>query len=256
LALNCHASSVVERGVSVGYPFGAKHENGFEYMNVVSLISHPARGEFQSRNTVADIPVIIYNKPNDFLGGQFQVHAALPPPEAERGPEGTSWRVGTNNPLVLLGVAWDLPYGFSFSNSVGGFFPWQSSISAMDAWTFIDAFAVSYYKALDYNFSATLFLGFTGINYKYHQKTDPDFINLSLTATRTFDNIEFGPIAYFTQDISGEIRQAQFSMGGLIGFYFKNFYIQAWYGHDTYQQNYQSLHSGGFVRTTVHFDKI
>jgi len=253
-SLISHASSIVERGVAVGYPFGAKHEDGLEYMNVVSIISHVSRGEQQSQNTVANIPIFIYNKPGDFLGGQFQAHLVLPPPEAERGPEGTAWHVGTNNPFGLLGVAWDLPYGMSFSNSLGGFFPWQSKPNALNAWTFVDALALSYYEPLDHNLSATLFLGYPGIDYSTHAKAANDFINLSLTATRTFHHIEFGPIAYFTHDISGLYRQGQFSLGGLIGFYFKDFYIQAWYGHDTYQQNYQSQHSGGFVRFALRLD--
>jgi hypothetical protein len=258
----CFASSLVERGVSVGYPFGAKHEPGLEYMNINTIISHPsgANGSL-SKNTYSNLSTFIYNKPGDFLNGQLQVHVVLPAMVFERGPETQNWHAGIYNPFGLAGIAWDLPYGFSFSNSVGGFAPWNSAPDGYNTWTFIDTFAVSHYDPKDHDLSATLFLGYPGLlgfikpNFDTKSRTNPNFLNLTLTATKIVNNIEFGPVGYYTTDLNFPIIQKQFSLGALVGFYFDSFYIQAWYGHDTYQRNYQSLHSGGFVRLTYELDR-
>lgn len=254
--------SLVERGLSVGYPFGAKHEPGWEYMNINSYISHPAGGEdILSKNTYSNISTFIYNKPGEFLKGQLQLHIAVPSVVFEKGPETKNWHGGVYSPFGIIGLAWDLPWGFSFSNALGGFAPWTSAPGGYNAWTLVDAFAVSHYDPHDHDFSATLFMGFPAAlgflepNKDTQSRTDPNFINLSLTATKIVNHVEFGPIGYFTSDYNFPIIQQQFSIGGLIGYYFEDFYIQAWYGHDTFQRNYQSLHSGGFVRITFELDR-
>jgi hypothetical protein len=258
----CFASSLVERGISIGYPFGAKHEPGWEYMDINSYISHPAGGEDRlSKNTYSNVSTFIYNKPGEFLKGQLQLHVAVPSVVFEKGPETKNWHGGVYNPFGIIGLAWDLPWGFSFSNALGGFTPWTSAPGGYHAWALVDAFAVSHYDPHDHDFSATLFMGFPGAlgflepNKDTQSRTDPNFINLSLTATKIVNHVEFGPIGYFTSDYNFPIIQQQFSIGGLIGYYFEDFYIQAWYGHDTFQRNYQSLHSGGFVRITFELDR-
>jgi hypothetical protein len=266
LALLCletgWATSLVERGLSVGYPFGAKHRPGFKYMNINSYISHPsASEEILSKNTYSNVSTFIYNHSKEFFGGQLQAHVAIPSAVFEKGSQTKTWHGGVYNPFAILGLAWDLPKGFSFSNAIGGFAPWNSAPGGYHAWTFVDAFAISHYDPQDHDFTATLFTGFPQAygfltpNLDTNSLSDPNFVNLSLTATKIVKNIEFGPIGYFTSDLNSSVIQQQFSLGGLIGFYFDHFYIQAWYGHDTFQRNYQSLHSGGFVRITLEFDK-
>lgn len=255
LSLNTYSFSLVERGVSIGYPFGAKHEPGLEYTSVNAYIAHPAGLKTPSRSTYSNISTFIYNKPGKFLNGQLQLHVAFPSIEFERGPDTQNWHAGVYNPFGIVGVAWDLIKEWSFSNSVGGFTRWQGSPNSYNGWVFVDAIALSHYDPHDHDLSATLFLGYPGPDYKTKKQLDANFMSLNLTATKIRNNIEFGPIAYYNSDFNYLIIQKQFALGGLVGFYFKDFYIQAWYSHDTFQQNYQSLHSGGFVRLTFTLDK-
>ena len=256
ISFKTYAYSVVERGVSIGYPFCAKHEPGLEFMSINAYLSHPAgrNGEL-SKNTYSHIPTFIYNKPGVFLNGQLQVHVAFPSVVFEKGPDTQNWHAGVYNPFGIAGVAWDLFQGWSFSNSVGGFTPWQGSPTDYNGWVFVDALGLSHYDENDHDLSATLFLGFPGPDRKVKERLDANFANLNLTATKIVNHIEFGPIGYFTSDFNYSIIQKQFALGGLVGFYFKDFYIQAWYSHDTYQKNYQSPHSGGFVRLTFALDR-
>ncbi len=248
--------SLVERGVSIGYPFGAKHEPGLEYMSINAYLNHPAGANHTlSRNTYSNISTFIYNKPGKFLNGQLQLHFAFPAMVFEKGPDTQNWHAGVYNPFGIVGVAWDLIQGWSFSNSVGGFTRWQGATTAYNGWVFVDTLGLSHYDPHDHDLSATLFLGFPGPDKQFQKRLDANFLNLNLTATKIVKNIEFGPIAYFTNDFNFPIIQKQFALGGLLGFYFKDFYIQAWYSHDTFQQNYQSLHSGGFVRLTFALDR-
>lgn len=255
IALQTHAFSLVERGVSIGYPFGAKNKPGLEYMSINAYLSHPSGvNDTLSKNTYSNISTFIYNKPGEFLNGQLQVHVAFPSVVFEKGPETQNWHAGVYNPFGIVGVAWDLFQGWSFSNSVGGFARWQGAPTAYNGWVFVDTLGLSHYDPYDHDLSATLFLGFPGPDKKIQKRLDANFLNLNLTATKIKNHIEFGPIGYYTSDFNFQLIQKQFAIGGLIGFYFKDFYIQAWYSHDTYQKNYQSLHSGGFIRLAFTLD--
>jgi hypothetical protein len=248
------ALSLVEKGISAGYPFGGILRPGLEYMNINSYISHPSKFE-PSSNLTSNIPVIIFNtSDNYFLNGQLQFHIAPPAVFFKKGGEEySSWHGSTYNPLGLAGVAWKLPYGFSFSNAIGGFIPWQSGEPAYNGWTFVNAFGLSHYEENDHNFTTVLFVNIPGINYKEHAKTEPDSIALNVTATIERQHIEFGPIAYLSADFGSRIKQQQLAFGPLIGFHFKEFYIQFWWGHDAYQHHFSSQHSGGFVRFVLEF---
>jgi hypothetical protein len=161
---NIHALSLVEKGIAAGYPFGGILRPGLEYMNINNYISHPS-AELPSINFTSNIPIIIYNtSENYFLNGQLQFHLAPPSVIFQKGgEEGKTWHGSTYNPLGLAGVAWKLPLGFSFSNAIGGFIPWQSAEPAYNGWTFVDALGFSHYEEHDHNFTTVFFLNFPGI---------------------------------------------------------------------------------------------
>jgi hypothetical protein len=263
------AVSLIERGVVAGYPFGGILDPGLEYMNINSYISHPSTTENASRNLIGEVPVFIYNsKENFFLNGQLQVHVTTPTLVLEKGGEkgAKSWYGYSFNPLGIAGLAWRLPFGFSCSNAIGGLPPWNSNLDenkrpfrfgpeASNAWIFLDAFGFSHYVKDDHNFTVTMFLGFPGVDQKYRKKVDPDFINLSLTMTKRFQHLEFGPIAYFTADYGTNENQQQFAIGPLVGYHWKHTYLQFWWAHDTYQNHFESFHSGGYMRFVFQFDQ-
>lgn len=266
---NSWGFTLVERGIAAGYPFGGILEPGLEYMNLNAYISHPHTTETPSRNLIGEIPVFIYNsKENFLLNGQLQIHVTTPTLVLEKGGEkrASSWYGYSFNPFGIVGLAWRLPLGFSFSNAVGGLAPWHSNIDdenrpvvfgpqASNSWTFVETFGFSHYVKDDHNFTTVMFLGFPGIDYNYHEKVEPDFINLCFTFTKRFQHLEFGPIAYFTADFGTNQNQQQFAVGPLVGYHWKHTYLQFWWAHDTYHNNFESLHSGGFVRFVFQFDQ-
>ncbi len=254
LASKTYALSLVEKGISAGYPFGGILHPGFEYMNINNYISHPSKA-FASQNLMSNIPVFIYNSSeHSVLNGQLQLHIAPPAVVLQKdGLENKTWHGSTYNPIGLAGIAWKLPLGFSFSNAIGGFVPWQSQEPAYNGWTFVNAFGLSHYQEHDHNFTSVVFFNIPGINYREHRKSDPDSIAINLTATIERQHIEFGPIVYMSADFGERFPQQQIAFGPLIGFHFKDFYVQFWWGHDAYQQNFPSQHSGGYLRFVLEF---
>ena len=260
---NALCYSLVERGASVGIPLGSVQKPDLEYQNVNTYISEPGNLNHHSVNIMSNIPVFTYHSKNRVLGGQVILHLVPPSLVFEKGKGqpfkqlnefNKKWEGGSFNPFGLAGIAWDLPLGWGFSNSVGGFIPWQGSNYSYHGWVFIDAIGLGHYKPRDHNFTGIVFIGVPGVYTSIHQKADNNFFNFNLTASKTFkEKYEIGGLMYHTRDFgkqAGELfpMQSQLAFGGLIGYYQENWYIQAWYGHDVSQKNYHALCSAGFIR--------
>ncbi len=262
LSLNSWTYSLVERGVAVGEHLASISKPGIEYKNINFYGSQPGNQKEHSENTIAEIPVFVVRSKKRILGGQFMLH--LVPASLvfnkgvgdpfKRESANAKWEGGSFNPFGLAGVAWDLPLGWGISNSVGGFIPWHGSDFSYRGWVFVDALALGHFKERDHNLTGILFIGVPGEHSKFHHKGDNDFINLNVTATKTFrEKYEIGGLLYYTRDIGAQVlpvipKQSQLAFGGIVGYHSDNWYIQAWYGHDVTQENYRSLHSIGFVR--------
>jgi hypothetical protein len=74
---------------------------------------------------------------------------------------------------------------------------------------------------------------------------NPDFLNVDLTATKSFGKWAIGPVAFGSTDLSTPIagyqRQSQIAVGGLVGYDFGPITVQGYVTTDVYERNY-----GGF----------
>ncbi len=95
-------------------------------------------------------------------------------------------------------------------------------------------------------------LGYTG------NQIQPDYFNYDLTATKTFGKWEVGLVGFGSTDTSraawnsqGNLvhgvlpgEQAQFALGGLVGYSFPGLTVQTYLTHDVYSSNYYNLSDG------------
>lgn len=268
LSFNSWGYSLIERGVAVNEPLASIRKPGISFHMINSYGSQPRGLNEPSVNTIAEIPFFVVASKQKLFGGQFIMHLAPPSLVFDKGSGdpfkqesvNTKWEGGSFNPFGIAGLAWDLPLGWGISNSVGGFIPWHGSDFSYRGWVFIDAIALGNFKERDHNLTGILFFGIPGDHSKLHHKGDNDFINLNITATKTFkEKYEIGGLLYYTRDIGSQVLpfiplQSQLAFGGIVGYHADEWSVQAWYGHDVTQENYRSLHSIGFVR--INFDLV
>ncbi len=136
MSFHSFGRSMVERGVAVGVALAAKKPPGIKFQNVDSYASQPGNEKVHSVNTMSNIPIFSYFSKKSILGGQFGLHFVPPPFSFEKGKRDVfnkhdvhnkKWEGGSFNPFGMAGITWDLPYGWGFSNSAGGFIPWHGS---------------------------------------------------------------------------------------------------------------------------------
>jgi hypothetical protein len=67
---------------------------------------------------------------------------------------------------------------------------------------------------------------------------NPNFINVDLTATKKLGKWELGPVGFYSSDLSAPVpdylRQSQFAMGGLIGYWFGPVILQVYVTTDVW----------------------
>jgi hypothetical protein len=75
----------------------------------------------------------------------------------------------------------------------------------------------------------------------------PDYLNIDLTATKTFGKWEIGAVGFYSTDLKDEVlagglgKQSQFAVGALAGYDWGAVKTQLYLTRDVYEQNY-----GGF----------
>jgi hypothetical protein len=81
---------------------------------------------------------------------------------------------------------------------------------------------------------------------------NPDFLNIDLTATKKFGKWEIGPVAYYSTDLVSPTfnyrKQSQFAVGGLIGYDFDVFSLQAYVTTEVHEDNYGGKDTRGWAR--------
>lgn len=227
------AGSVTQPGETVGVAAGAPLPPGFYFVNTA---------DYGCRNTTpnvcvgVDIPVIAWSTPWTIVGGRLQFLVATP--VVEVGVQHTTYFSGVYNPFLAGQLAWDLGNGFGFSYALGAYFGVKSDV-AFDTSSLNQRFALSY-TANGWDLTANVIWG-----HQFDSVTstiNPDFLNVDLTATKTFGKWEIGPVGYYSTDLSspvaGYLRQSQFALGGLVGYNFGPVILQAYLTTDVYEKNY------------------
>ncbi len=223
------AGSVTQPGETIGYAPGAPLPQGWYFADTTDYGQRTAPS---NTTAIVTIPVIVWATPYHFLGAHVQALAAVP--LVGVGTPG-SYNAGWYNPWIAAQLAWDLGKGLGVSYAFG-FYSGVSSPVADQSGSINQRFAISY-TANGYNLSANLIYG-----NQISSHTNPDFLNLDLTATKGFGKWSVGPVGYYSTDtstpFSGYQRQSQFALGALVGYDFGPVILQTYLTRGVTQSNY------------------
>jgi hypothetical protein len=223
------AGSVTQPGETIGYAAGAPLPQGWYFADTTD---YGQRTPPSNASAIVTIPLIVWATPYHFLGARAQALVAAPLVGA--GTPG-SYTAGWYNPLVAGQLAWDLGNGLGVSY-LFGFYSGVSSSVADHSGSINQRVAISY-TANGYNLTANLIYG-----NQISSHTNPNFLNLDLTATKAFGKWSFGPVGYYSTDTSspfnGYQRQSQFALGLLVGYDFGPVIMQSYLTRGVTQSNY------------------
>jgi len=238
------ASSVTERGETVGLALGAPLPEGIYLVNTASYIERPL-GAGKTVDALVNIPVLAWSSPWKVLGGRFEAYGALPEAAvAIRGTNGDLWRRGWYNPAGLAGIAWDLGNGFYFSNFIGGYAPIRTELSGIlgnNVWTFNERAALTY-LANGNHVTIHAIYGSNSSDVNTHKDVQPDYLNVDVTALHSLGKWDVGLAAYGSADLSsptsGYKKNSQFALGPIVGYNFTGITVQTYLTQDVSHKNY------------------
>ncbi len=269
--------SVTQPGETVGIALGAPLPEGVYFVSTGSMGGYRGDDDHLAALGV-NIPVIAWSTPWTFLDGRIEAYAAVPEisagvpsnyaggalttPYPGVGVAGRDF-IAMYNPALLIGEAWDLGKvlspaleGWGFSNFVGGYAPVDNELRIFghNVWVFNERAALSY-TGDHWNLTAHMIYGIVGDDVDTGVKVRPDYVNLDLTAVKTLGKWQVGPVAFGSWAASGCStgettgiaqgsvintcgREAQFAVGGLIGYDFPGITTQLFFTKDVYSEGY------------------
>jgi hypothetical protein len=251
-----NASSLTQPGETVGVAIGAPLPEGVYFLDTFSYGSF--RGLGNDGDLSVNIPVLAWSTPWTLFGGRIEAYGAVPEVAGGRNAYGVNsglYLRSMYNPALLVGAAWNLGGGFSFSNFVGGYAPVNTVLGAgNNSWIFNERFALTY-LANGWNLTAHGIVGIAGNTQTSgfvsgYQQRQADYFNLDLTAVKTIGKWEVGAVGFYSTDLSRPYvgygpLQAQFALGGLVGYNFGGITVQAYLTRDVYSHGYYNLTASG-----------
>jgi hypothetical protein len=253
------AGSVTQPGETIGAAAGAPPPPGFYFVDTIDW----GRRDGVDVNLAVNIPVLIWSTPWTILGGRVVFLTAAPAVHVD--PRVGLTTTDIYNPLFAGQLAWDLGNGFNFSYMLGAYVDMHSDL-AWSSTSLNQRFAFTY-NANGWNLTANLIWGvqFDHVTDRPQispcpapfllQGCNPDFINLDLTATKTFDKWEIGVVGFGSSDINRPVptylKQSQFALGGLVGYNFGSVITQAYVTTDVAERNYGGNDTRGWFRVLV-----
>ena len=215
---------------------------------------------------LVDVAFLAWSTPWTIFGGRLVFVAAGD--AANVSILNTTSAAGLANPFVAGILAWDLGHDWGFSYMLGGYFDVDTP-TAFSSISLNQRFALSY-SGNDWNLTANVIWGinFDQLTSKPEASVppcfdsiptngcNPNFVNLDLTATKKFGKWELGPVAFYSSDLSkpepGYLKQSQFGLGGLIGYWFGPVVLQAYVTTNLYEKLRWQRHSSMDTRYCSH----
>jgi hypothetical protein len=241
------AGSVTQPGETAGLALGAPLPPGFYFVDTTDwgVRDVNTNGNFGAQSKVAvgvTIPVLAWSTPWKVLGARVQFLVAAP--AIEVGVTGVrpgsdccsgSYAESMYNPFVGGTLAWDLGGGFGFSYTLGAYIGVNDTLA--DKSSFINnRFALSYTGG-GWDLTAHAIYGTaTDAAVASH----PDYVNVDLTATKSFGKWEVGAVGYYSTDLAelGGLKQSQFALGALVGYDWGAMKTQVYVTRDVYEKDY------------------
>ena len=233
------AGSVLQPGGTVGLPAGAPLPEGVYFINTSS---YGQRTSTQSGLNV-NLTQVVWATPFSFYDTRLQF-VVLQPTNGTTGT--TADQFYANSLLGAAQLAHTFGNGFGASYQAGFRTPEPSAL-AFHQGSFEQRGAVTY-NAFGFDLTANV------INGIFYEGTPayPNWLNVDLTATKKFDKLEIGVVAFGSGDISkptaAYLQQRQIAVGGLAGYNFGSFALQAYVTRDVYERHYTGYDTRGFLR--------
>lgn len=216
-------------------------------------------------DTMGNIPFLIWASPYKLFGAQVQPVVSFPTLFVNtRNPAPLPNRDVSvmYNPLVANILAWNLGNGFGVSYLLGAYLPFGDRgslglglagtplLPQLASTTIRQTFSATYVGDGSYNISASLSHGLTvdprarfggAVGQVLGPMGQADGLNLDLTLVKKFGKFEIGPVAYGSLDLAVDRsdpvyrnyqKTGQFAVGGLVGYNFDRFIVQAYVTRD------------------------
>jgi len=245
-AVSAVAGSYTQPGSTIGPPVGAPTPPGVYLSDWITQGSRTSPSDLHLGD---DIPVLLWSTPWTIAGArlQFTVAPVIPVWYGEHGISSSD----LYDPFVAASLAWDLGHGWGFYYMLGYYTAIQGTISSSSN-SVNQRFGLSY-TANGWNLTTNNILGLVDhplTNYPHGSPCptfpakgcNTNFYNNDITATKTFDKWELGPVAYYSTDLNKPIpsyqKQSQFAVGFLVGYHVGPAVLQTYLTRDVYQKNY------------------
>jgi hypothetical protein len=231
------AGSVTQPGESIGLATGAPLPPGFYFVETTDWGSQDT--VVGKTNVGVTIPVLAWSTPWKVLNARVQLIVATPALEVgvQNKFLGDSYQASMYNPFIGGQLAWDLGGGFGFSYLLGAYIGVNEEVAAVDpASSLNQRFALSYTGG-GWNLTANAILGTQLETVAGH----PDYLNVDLTATKTFGKWEVGAVGFYATDLNipvpGDVKTSKFAAGGLLGYDWGAVKTQAYLTRDVAHTN-------------------
>ncbi len=283
-----NAGSFSPQGDTTGIAVGTPLPEGVFFVDIAADGGYRGVDDKKS-GLVFNIPVIAWSTPWTIFGGRVWGYGSAPelsvgfpycpvpacgPNPLTGGAQPYPPPVGGRdftfmyNPLVLAGLAWDLGGSWGLSSVNGGYAPVdnETRIFGHDIWVYNNRSAISY-TGDKWNLTAEVVTGLTGDDLQTHQRVNPNYLNLNLTAVKTLGRWEAGAIAFYSTDLESmnytsaqcggyptayrKCEQSQFAAGGEIGYDFPGITTLLQASTDVWTDNYRNIDGTKSYETRV-----
>ncbi|ACL57177.1 transporter [Methylobacterium nodulans] len=285
-ATGAFAQTTTVPGEQVGLAVGAPLPEG---VYAIDTFTYQRADQPGAADLGVNIPVLVWSTPWKVLGARFE--AVVAPPTlfsfSRTGGRDISANVGT----FIGGIfAWDLGNNVGVSYLAGVYLNDLNAgrfggLNQLASNTYRQGWAISY-TGDGWNLTANLTYNFYDVPARfegpglipafYGARFPSDALNLDLTATKKFGNFEFGAIGYGTTNLRNNAFRAfgpscvglspaicgsvgpsgggRFALGGLIGYDFGKFSVQAYVARDVATSARQTINIGGVPVVTNRAD--
>ncbi len=245
------AGSVTQPGETIGLAAGAPLPEGFYFVDTFDWGVREGRGSSPDVTLGVNIPVLAWSTPAKIAGGRLQLLAAVP--ELEVGVNSTHYKSGMYNPFFAAQLAWDLGGGLGISYLLGVYTPVGNGLG-FDTTDINQRVGISY-TADGWNLTGNVIYG---INTRKATRTlNPDFLNIDLTATKSFGKWQLGPVAFASFDTSKPTptykKQEQVALGALVGYSFSDLILQGYLTRTVSESNYGGYDTRAWGRIILPF---
>ncbi|MBI3699718.1 MAG: transporter [Afipia sp.] len=302
------ADPVLPAGSTAGLAMGAPLPQGVYFINTATFLERSASvanpalagaGGTPVIDAAVNIPMAVWSTPWTVLGARVEVMATVPylavgtAPNSGLGATGagtSSWSRDFYNPAGMVGLAWDLGGGWSFSNFVGAFAPTSNFTSNYTGLggnytTFMESANLAYNQG-SWSASANFFYSHSGTNGSNTAatlialgapnnigiRTQPDTAQIDFAITNHINKWELGLVGYGSADLGNpsgtrlvaalgtglgtpsgafNAKQSQFALGGLVGYNFGPVITQFYVTRDIAETNYSGYDTRIWSRVIV-----